>query len=77
MTFRKISEKVVDTTPEGDVITFFEGYCDTEYIEDGPGLPTTNVCEGSNVIDTVSGLWYYFTEKTKQWLPKLNIGDES
>lgn len=73
-TFRKISEKVIDITPEGDVVTFFEGYCDDDYREN-VGLPTTNVCEGSNVIVTDTGWWYFFTEETKEWLPKLNIGE--
>lgn len=68
MAVRKISEKVVEITQEGEVITFFEGYCDSQDTK-----PDKNVCEGSNLIETDTGDWYFFNERTKDWLLELNI----
>ena len=68
MALRKIAEKVIEITPEGDVITFFEGYCDSQ-----DEKPSKNVCEGSNLIETDTGDWYFFNERGKEWIPELNI----
>jgi len=72
MYVRIISEKVVEITPDGNVITFIEGYCDEAAREQGK-LPTKNVCGGSNFIETDSGNWLFFDEVAQDYTIMLNI----
>lgn len=72
MYVRIISQKVVDITAEGTVITFVEGYCDSEAREQNK-LPTTNIAGGSNFIETDSGNWDFFDEATGNYNIMLNI----
>ena len=43
-------------------IEYFEGYCNTS-----DEKPVKNVANGSNLIDTDTGDWYFFNEKTQTW----------
>jgi len=43
-------------------IEYFEGYCNTS-----DEKPVKNVANGSNLIDTDTGDWYFFNEETKTW----------
>ena len=72
MALRVVSSKYMGTEADGTVLTFIEGYSDSD---DRATLPTKGVCQGSNVIEVDSGDWLFFREKTKEWLPKLNIED--
>lgn len=40
-------------------IEYLEGYCNTS-----DEKPVKNVANGSNLIDTDTGGWYFFNEKT-------------
>lgn len=56
---------VVDKIVDGDKTTYIEmleGYCNTS-----DEKPTKNVANGSNLIDTDTGDWYFFNEKTQTW----------
>ena len=70
MAFRKITEKVVEIKPNGDVITFFEGYSDSS---DFDKRPKDKVAEGSNFIETDTGDWYFFNEKLGDYIKELTI----
>ena len=72
MYVRVISEKVIEITPEGNVITFLEGYCDSEAREEHK-LPKNNVCGGSNFIETDTGNWLFFDEGIGDYNIMLNI----
>ena len=67
---RKTVTKLYGPDAEGRFFEYFEGYCDSTEVE---GLPTELVADGSNVITSDEGDWYFFNEKTKTWDPKLNI----
>ena len=67
---RKTATKVFGPDENGNVFEYFEGYCDSSEIGK---LPTEFVADGSNVIDSNNGDWYFFNEKTKAWKPHLNI----
>lgn len=43
-------------------IEYLEGYCNTSDIK-----PVKNVANGSNLIETDTGDWYFFNEETKTW----------
>ena len=43
-------------------IEYLEGYCNTS-----DEKPTKNIANGSNLIDTDTGGWYFFNEKTQTW----------
>lgn len=43
-------------------IEYLEGYCNTS-----DEKPTKNIANGSNLIDTDTGSWYFFNEKTQTW----------
>lgn len=62
---RCINVKIVATEKTGDTISYLEyleGYCNTS-----DEKPTKNVANGSNLIDTDTGDWYFFNEKTQTW----------
>lgn len=65
---RKISERVVEIQDDGDVITFFEGYCDSS-----DEKPMEKVAEGSNLIETDTGDWYFFNEKSGVWIKEMTL----
>ena len=67
---RKTVIKLFGPDEDNKFYEYFEGYCDTSEVED---LPTELVADGSNVIDTKEGDWYFFNENEKVWDPKLNI----
>ena len=67
---RKTVTKAFGPDENGNVYEYFEGYCDSSETE---GLPTEFVADGSNVIESDSGDWYFFNEKTKSWGVMLNI----
>ena len=67
---RKTVTKLYGPDENGNVYEYFEGYCDSSEIED---LPTDLVADGSNIITSDGGDWYFFNEKTKTWGPMLNI----
>lgn len=67
---RKTVIKTFGPDENGNVFEYFEGYCDSSEVEN---LPTELVADGSNVIVSDSGDWYFFNEKSKVWDPKLNI----
>ena len=52
-------------------LRFIEGYC-----QDASELPTTNIAEGSNVIEVPTGDWYFYDE-TDGWDVMLNIKQEA
>ena len=43
-------------------IEYLEGYCNTS-----DEKPTKNIANGSNLIDTDTGDWYFFNENTQTW----------
>lgn len=43
-------------------ITYLEGNCNSTDTK-----PTKNVANGSNLIETDTGDWYFFNEETKTW----------
>lgn len=43
-------------------IEYLEGYCNTS-----DEKPVKNVANGSNLIDTDTGDWHFFNEKTQTW----------
>ncbi len=65
---RKINEKVFGPNENGEVYEYFEGYCDSNETK-----PTELVADGSNLIETDTGDWYFFNEASKTWEAKLNI----
>ena len=68
MAIRIVSEKVLEVKDSGDVIVFLEGYCDSSDTK-----PTVNVAEGSNLIETDTGDWYFFNEPSGVWIKELTI----
>jgi len=65
---RYTNRKTVDSIKDGNKTTYLEyleGYCNTSDTQSG--LPTKNVANGSNLIDTDTGGWYFFNEKTQTW----------
>lgn len=69
---RIISEKVIEITPEGTVMTFVEGYC---HNSERDNLPKNGICEGSNFIEVDTGDWLFFNEETGEYVEELNIQD--
>lgn len=69
---RKVVSKVFGPDSEGNAYEYFEGYCDSEEFST---LPTELVADGSNVIESDTGNWNFFNEKTKSWSTLLTLGD--
>lgn len=67
---RETVTKLYGPDENGNFYKYFEGYCDSSETEN---LPTEQVADGSNVIESDSGDWYFFNEKTKSWGLMLNI----
>ena len=65
---RKTVTKVFGPDENGDVYEYFEGFCDSTETK-----PVDLIADGSNVIETDTGEWYFFNEKSKTWDAKLNI----
>lgn len=65
---RKTVTKLFGPDENGDAYEYFEGFCDST--ED---KPVDLVADGSNVIETDTGDWCFFNEKSKSWNPLLNI----
>jgi len=62
---RYANRKTVGSIKDGNKMTYieyFEGYCNTS-----DEKPVKNVANGSNLIDTDTGDWYFFNEKTQTW----------
>lgn len=56
---------VIGSETSGDTTTYFdyvEGYCNSD-----DSKPSQNIANGSNLIETDTGDWYFFNEKTKTW----------
>lgn len=68
---RKIGSKLFGPDADGNFYEYFDGYADSSEMENDP--PTELVADGSNVIATDTGDWYFFNEKTKNWSVMLNI----
>ena len=57
--------KLVASEREDNVTKYFEyveGYCNSSDIK-----PTSGIANGSNLIETDTGNWYFFNESTKTW----------
>lgn len=67
---RKIGSKLFGPDADGNFYEYFDGYCDSSEME---SMTTEFVADGSNLIATDSGDWYFFNEKTKAWNVMLNI----
>lgn len=67
---RKTVTKTFGPDENGNVYEYFEGYCDSS---ETASLPTELVADGSNVIESDSGDWYFFNEKSKSWGVMLSI----
>lgn len=67
---RKTNVKAFGPDEHGEVYEYFEGFCDSSEEK-----PTDLVADGSNLIETDTGDWYFFNEKTQSWNLKLNIED--
>ena len=68
MGIRKIAEKTYGPNENGEVYTYFIGFCDSS-----DDKPVTLVADGSNVIETDTGAWYFFNEKSKKWNVKMTV----
>ena len=69
---RKVVTKTFGPDADGHVYEYFEGYINSEDFDD---LPTEFIANGSNVIESDTGNWDFFNEKTQSWSTLLNIGD--
>ena len=67
---RKTVTKLYGPNEKGEVYEYFEGYCDSSEVAT---LPTNFVADGSNVITSDQGDWYFFNEESKSWGAMLNI----
>lgn len=65
---RKIGVKTFGPDENGNVYEYFDGYCNSDETK-----PTEFVADGSNVIETDTGNWWFFNEDSKSWSVMLNI----
>lgn len=68
---RKIGSKLFGPDENGKFYEYFDGYADSSEMENDP--PIDGVADGSNVIATDNGDWYFFNEKTQSWNIMLSI----
>lgn len=67
---RKIVQKFYGPDENGNVYEYFEAFADSSEAEK---YPTEFIADGSSIIETDSGNWKFFNEKTKAWKLMLNI----
>lgn len=65
---RKINIKHFGPDCDGKFYEYFEGFCDSSEVK-----PTELVADGSQLIESDTGDWWFFNEKTQTWIPRLNI----
>lgn len=68
MAVRKLVEKVFKPDENGDVYVYFEGFCNSE-----DEKPIDFTAEGSNLIESDTGDWYFFNENAGTWNKLLTI----
>lgn len=62
---RYTAQVVVGKTEEGNKTTYYtyvEGFCNNDDTK-----PVEGIANGSNLIESDTGDWYFFNEKTKAW----------
>ena len=62
---RYTKRQTVGSIEDGNKTTYIEyveGYCNTS-----DEKPIKNIANGSNLIDTDTGDWYFFNEETQTW----------
>lgn len=65
---RKVATKLFGPNENGEFHEYFEGYCDSSETK-----PTDLVADGSNVIETDTGDWYFFNEKEQEWVLQISL----
>lgn len=67
---RKLVQKFYGPNKNGDIYEYFEAFGDSSEAND---YPTELVANGSNIIETDSGDWKFFNERSKTWRTLLNL----
>lgn len=57
---------------DGSSVQYIEGYCDSN--ED---KPTDGIADGSNLIETDTGDWYFYNEASTTWSKMTTINTEA
>ncbi len=71
MSIRITNSKVVGNADGGELIKYLEGFCGTSDVSD---LPTVNVADGSNFIDSETGDVYFYSEANGEYSALASIG---
>lgn len=67
---RKIVQRYYGPNEKGEIYEYFEAFADSS---EADKYPVDLVADGSNIIETDTGNWKFFNEKTKDWKLLLNI----